>query len=218
MRILSTIMVDPRGCSVQVPNSQLTTKPIMNIRRSGQMSESFQFDVEYTTTDEQLQALRTKMLAFVTQEKRDFLPCFDVVVLDIPDQEKLVLSAQIRYKSSWQQASITARRRNKWVCALKATLTELKIFGPGGDPDKAAATQQVSVVGLDRLRFPSVPSRSATPDTLAPPIRTPAQAIDPAYEEAGGVLTAPDVPAPWPHPLFRGARNRTPTKQGPGGE
>ncbi|KDQ21736.1 hypothetical protein BOTBODRAFT_212160 [Botryobasidium botryosum FD-172 SS1] len=218
MRILSTIMVDPRGCNVQVANSQLCTKPLMNIRRSGQMSEPFQFDVEYTTADAQLQALEAKMLEFVTQEKRDFLPSFELVVLDIPDQEKLVLSAQIQYKSSWQEQCVTARRRNKWVCALKATLAELKIFGPGGDPDKAAPPQHVSVVGLDKLNLHATPPTSATSDTLASSDPTPAPAQTPYYtHEAEGVLTAPEVPTP-PNPFFRGTRNWTPTKQGPGRE
>jgi len=30
----------------------------------------------------------------------------------------------------------TARRRNKWICALKEALVEIGIYGPKGDPDK----------------------------------------------------------------------------------
>ena len=28
-----------------------------------------------------------------------------------------------------------AKRRNKWMCALKTALAEVKIYGPSGDPD-----------------------------------------------------------------------------------
>lgn len=70
------------------------------------MSESFEFEVAFSTTFEQIEQLRAKMLAFVKEERRDFLPSFDVVVKDIPDQEKLVLSADIKYKSNWQQGSV----------------------------------------------------------------------------------------------------------------
>lgn len=70
------------------------------------MSESFEFDVAYSTSFEQIEQLRAKMLAFVQSERRDYQPSFDVVVKDIPDQEKLVLSADIKYKSNWQQGSI----------------------------------------------------------------------------------------------------------------
>ena len=70
------------------------------------MSESFEFDVAYDTTFEQIEQLRAKMLAFVKSEGRDFLPSFDVVVKDIPDQEKMTLSADIKYKSNWQQGAV----------------------------------------------------------------------------------------------------------------
>ena len=70
------------------------------------MSETFEFDVHFSTTFEQIEALRNKMLAFVKTERRDFLPSFDVVVKDIPDQEKLTLSTDIKYKSNWQQGAL----------------------------------------------------------------------------------------------------------------
>lgn len=37
-------------------------------------------DVAWDTTFEQLEALRAKMLAFVKEERRDYLPVFDVIV------------------------------------------------------------------------------------------------------------------------------------------
>lgn len=45
------------------------------------MSEDFEFDVDYSTSFERLEALREKMLAFVKSEPRDFLPAFDVEVV-----------------------------------------------------------------------------------------------------------------------------------------
>lgn len=45
------------------------------------MSEKFEFEVGYSTTFEQIEALRAKMLAFVKAENRDFQPNFDVVVV-----------------------------------------------------------------------------------------------------------------------------------------
>jgi small-conductance mechanosensitive channel len=51
------------------------------MRRSEQMSETFPFEVDYTTTFEQLEELRNKMLVFLKAERRDYLPSFDVVVV-----------------------------------------------------------------------------------------------------------------------------------------
>ena len=44
------------------------------------MSETFTFDVSYTTSFEDLERLRDKMLAFVKEERRDYQPIFDVTV------------------------------------------------------------------------------------------------------------------------------------------
>ena len=45
------------------------------------MSESFSFDVDYSTTFEQIERLRALMLGFVQSERRDFQPRFDIVVV-----------------------------------------------------------------------------------------------------------------------------------------
>ncbi|KAF9049751.1 hypothetical protein BJ165DRAFT_1341961 [Panaeolus papilionaceus] len=124
IRLLSTVFLDSNNACVQAPNNQLNTL----------MSETFTFDVAYSTTFEDLERLREKMLQFVEIERRDYQPSFDVKVKDFPDQAKMTLSADIKYKSNGQQAALKAKRRNKWICALKTILGELKIYGPGGDP------------------------------------------------------------------------------------
>ena len=47
------------------------------------MSESFSFDVNYSTTFKQIETLRSLMLGFVQMERRDFQPLFDVIVLGL---------------------------------------------------------------------------------------------------------------------------------------
>ena len=73
------------------------TELIAVVRRSGATSESFAFEVAFDTSFEALQTLRAKMLVFVKDNSRDFLPIFDVVVDDIPGQGKMVLKADIKY-------------------------------------------------------------------------------------------------------------------------
>jgi len=145
MRLLSTILVDSRGCDVQCPNTDLTEKYIMNKRRSGAMSEAFEFSVEYSTTFEQIEDLRSRMLTFVKVERRDYLPIFDVYILDLPDQDSMLLKAEIKYKSNWQMGALRAQRRNKWICAFKKALKASKIYGPSGDPD-VVTPKKISIV------------------------------------------------------------------------
>ncbi|KAI0268803.1 hypothetical protein BC834DRAFT_923155 [Gloeopeniophorella convolvens] len=142
IRLLSTIFLDNHGTYVQAPNTVLNTL----------MSESFTFDVAYSTTFEQIERLRSLMLGFVQIERRDYQPLFDIVVVDIPDQEKMTLKAEIMYKSNWQQGAVKAVRRNKWVCALKLNLAEAKIYGPGGNPDSTSAPKRYTLVPWEKVQ------------------------------------------------------------------
>ncbi|KAF8499687.1 Mechanosensitive ion channel-domain-containing protein [Russula emetica] len=150
--LLSTILLNGHGGYVQVSNNVLADLFIQNIRRSPKMSESFSFDVNYSTTFEQIKKLRSLMLSFVQMERRDFQPSFDIVVLDIPDQAKMTLQADIMYKSNWQQGALKSSRRNKWICALKTYLAEAKIYGPKGDPDKIPDPDRYTVIPWEEVR------------------------------------------------------------------
>ncbi|KAI5123926.1 hypothetical protein M0805_006343 [Coniferiporia weirii] len=152
IRLLSTIFLDGNNCLVQAPHTVLNTQLIHNIRRSPQMSETFEFEVAYSTTLEQIENLREKMVAFVQSQGRDFLPSFDVVVKDIPDQEKMVLSADIKYKSNWQQGAVKVKRRNMWICALKTALAELSIFGSKGNPNAEPSPTMYTEVPWEEVR------------------------------------------------------------------
>jgi len=152
IRLLSTIFLDGHGTYVQVSNTVLNSAFIQNIRRSPKMSESFPFDVHYSTTFEQIETLRNLMLGFVQSERRDFQPLFDIVVVDIPDQEKMSLKAEIKYKGNWQQGASKAIRRNKWVCALKIHLAEAKIYGPKGGPDTTPAPTRYTVIPWEEVQ------------------------------------------------------------------
>ncbi|KAG6917310.1 hypothetical protein DXG01_002968 [Tephrocybe rancida] len=152
IRLLSTVFLDSNSTLVQAPNTVLNTMFVQNIRRSPQMSETFTFDVSYATTFEDLEKLRDKMLGFVKTERRDYQPAFDVVVKDFPAQEKMTLAADIKYKSNWQQGSLKANRRNKWICALKTALAELNIYGPSGNPDAKSPTMRYTQVPYEEFK------------------------------------------------------------------
>jgi len=152
IRLLSTIFLDGHGTSVQVSNTVLDTLFIKNIRRSPKMSESFTFDVDFSTTFKQIEQLRSLMLGFVQMERRDFQPSFDISVVDIPEQDKMVLQADIMYKSNWQQGTLKATRRNKWICALKTYLAEAKIYGPKGNPDATPAPTRYTLIPWEEVQ------------------------------------------------------------------
>ncbi|RXW21641.1 hypothetical protein EST38_g4203 [Candolleomyces aberdarensis] len=146
IRLLSTVFLDGCSVSVQAPNNVLSTMFIQNLRRSPQMSETFTFDVSYATTFEDLEKLRERMLAFVTDERRDYHPSFDVNIKDFPEQSKMTLAVDIKYKANGQIASLKSKRRNKWICALKQALAEVNIYGPTGNPNPPPAVTRYTQV------------------------------------------------------------------------
>ncbi|KJA19910.1 hypothetical protein HYPSUDRAFT_842053 [Hypholoma sublateritium FD-334 SS-4] len=168
IRLLSTVFLDANNGVVQAPNNQLNTVFIQNMRRSPQMSETFTFNVNYATTFEDLERLRARMLAFVEAERRDYQPIFDVKVNDFPEQEKMTLSADIKYKSNFQQGALKAKRRNKWICALKSILGELKIYGPSGDPSPPPAVSRYAKVPWEIIDAEDRKKSQNAAQTLAP--------------------------------------------------
>lgn len=74
------------------------------------------------------------------------------------------LKVDIKYKSNAQQGALKgqlvcvlcagacelnfliAKRKNKWICALKAALADIEIYGPSGDPNAKPSIQRYTVV------------------------------------------------------------------------
>lgn len=135
MQLMSTTLRRTDGSYTYIGNDILRAKLITNIRRSGPISESFSFDVDFATDFKKLVSLRDKMLIFLHENRRDFMPIFDVVVDSFPEQGKLVLKSDIKYKTNWQEGALKVQRRNKWICALKSGLADCKIYGPAGAGD-----------------------------------------------------------------------------------
>ncbi|PWN23991.1 hypothetical protein BCV69DRAFT_243445 [Microstroma glucosiphilum] len=146
MYLLSTTFRDSQGRYVQISNAQLAQKAIINHRRSGSCSEQFSIDLAYSTSLSQLEALRAKMVSWLEGQGRDFLPGLNITITSLGDQTKMTVAAGIRYKSNWQDPDLKARRRNRWICAFKAFLAELHIFGPAGDPASGGPVTKVAMV------------------------------------------------------------------------
>lgn len=139
MQLMSTTFRRTDGTYTFIGNDILRSKYIHNIRRSGPISETFIFEVDFATDFKKLQELRDKMLIFLKTEARDYRATFDVVVDDMPGQGKLVLKADIPYRTNWQEGALKVQRRNKWVCALKNAMADCQIFGPAGAGNPAPA-------------------------------------------------------------------------------
>lgn len=98
------------------------------------MVESFQVEVSFDTTFEDIELLRTEMENFVrsSENSRDFRPDFSIGIGGVGSLDKLLLNIAIKHKSNWHNDSVRATRRSKFMCALALSLKKIPIYGPGG--------------------------------------------------------------------------------------
>ena len=101
------------------------------------MSESFEVDISFGTSFEDVELLRAEMEKFVRspENSRDFQPDFTIGIGGIGNLDKLSLLISINHKSNWDNAVVRAARRSKFMCALALALKKVPIAPPGGVSD-----------------------------------------------------------------------------------
>lgn len=138
--LLYTEFKKMQGHVVQAPNSYLNTLFVLNQRRSGALAEAIPVVAKFGTTIEQIEALRERLLEFVTSEKREYQTNILTELTTITEAKSITVNVVFFYKSNWQNELLRLQRRNKFICALMITMQELGIEGPhrvlpGGNSD-----------------------------------------------------------------------------------
>ncbi|KAL9057562.1 MAG: hypothetical protein Q9162_002295 [Coniocarpon cinnabarinum] len=119
---------------VQVPHIVLNTLWINNVTRSKAMREQLTINIDFATTFEDIQLLRSEMTKFVldSANSRDFYPDLDIQVTAIGSMDKMELKVDVMHKSNWSNEAVRASRRSKFMCALVLALRRIPINPPGG--------------------------------------------------------------------------------------
>ncbi|KAL3418698.1 mechanosensitive ion channel family [Phlyctema vagabunda] len=128
--LLFTEFKKMEGHVVQAPNSYLNTLFILNQRRSGGLAEAVPVTIKFGTTLEQIETLRSRLLEFVTNEKREYQKNILTELREVYEAYSITLNVVFFYKSNWQNELLRLQRRNKFICALMVTMQELGIEGP----------------------------------------------------------------------------------------
>ncbi|KAL8293372.1 hypothetical protein RQP46_000073 [Phenoliferia psychrophenolica] len=112
MTLLQTVFRRNNGSLVQISHVLLNDSQI----------KKFVWDVDFDTSFEKIEALRSHMLEFLSQESRLFLHQMHIAVSDFSSQEKLTLSTDIRYKHNGQNHELKEKSRNKWCRAISESM------------------------------------------------------------------------------------------------
>ena len=128
--LLFTEFKKMEGHVVQAPNSYLNTLFILNMRRSGGLAEAVPLTVKFGTTLEQIDELRSRLLEFVKEEKREYQGNILTEIRDVVEAHSINLNVVFFYKSNWQNEGLRLQRRNKFICALMVSMQDAGIEGP----------------------------------------------------------------------------------------
>ena len=128
--LLFTEFKKMEGHVVQAPNSYLNTLFILNMRRSGGLAEAVPLTVKFGTTLEQIDELRSRLLEFVKEEKREYQGNILTEMRDVVEAHSVNLNVVFFYKSNWQNEGLRLQRRNKFICALMVSMQAAGIEGP----------------------------------------------------------------------------------------
>ncbi|CAD5184762.1 unnamed protein product [Musa acuminata subsp. malaccensis] len=127
MNILTTIFLRYDNQKVSYPNGVLATLPIGNIYRSPDMGDAVDFSVHVSTPVEKLALMKERIMAFIERKKDHWHPSPTVVIKDVDDMNRLLISIWLRHRMNFQEINERWKRRELVVQEMIKVLKELEI-------------------------------------------------------------------------------------------
>ncbi|KAI9597835.1 Mechanosensitive ion channel-domain-containing protein [Syncephalis fuscata] len=126
--LLTTTFCRTDGQLLYAPNIILSSKFIHNIRRSQNMSETIEVQVDFYTPHEKITELARRLEEFLeTHMAREFVPKITININSIDNTNRLALTMFIEHRSNWQDGGRRWARRTKFMMALKEIITDLDL-------------------------------------------------------------------------------------------
>lgn len=130
MHLLSTSFERWDGVKIYIPNYLLSSKPIVNIRRSGPLIEVQKIMIDFSTPLSKIDTLRYRLHKWVTEDqvgKSMFTSLSRVCVESVENCNRLNLNIFFQHQMNWQDLDGHLERRSKMVCFLNENIAALDI-------------------------------------------------------------------------------------------
>ncbi|WMV33090.1 hypothetical protein MTR67_026475 [Solanum verrucosum] len=127
MNILTTVFLKFDNEKLYYPNSVLATKPISNFYRSPDMSDSFEFSIDFRTRLEKIGSLKEKIKKYLERTSQYWHPNHNVVVKDIENLNKIKMVLFFNHTMNFQNFGEKIRRRTELILEMKKLFEELNI-------------------------------------------------------------------------------------------
>ncbi|CAH9126589.1 unnamed protein product [Cuscuta epithymum] len=126
MNILTTIFLRYDNEKIYYPNSVLANKPISNFKRSPDMSDTFEFSVDFHTHVEKIGALNEKVKMYLEKSPL-WHPNHNMVVKEIESMNKMKMALIFNHTMNFQNAGERSRRRTELILEMKKMFEDLSI-------------------------------------------------------------------------------------------
>ncbi|KAJ7638469.1 hypothetical protein FB45DRAFT_902962 [Roridomyces roridus] len=162
MGLFATVFTRADGTESYYFNSQLATKLITNVRRSGKMFESLTMQVAWRTPTEKLDALETAINSWLsTEENRWFVPSTSITIQSINFQRYIEFTMAIGHNGTWQDWGLRNARKTAFHAAVNHYSRELGIV--------CYNSPQPVIWGDPNLDLPPYPQPPRSPTSRADP-------------------------------------------------
>ncbi|KAL2179060.1 Mechanosensitive ion channel-domain-containing protein [Thermothelomyces heterothallicus CBS 202.75] len=146
--LLYTEFKKMEGHVVQAPNSVLNTLFILNQRRSQGLADPINLKLRFGTTEAQIEELKSRMLQFCLQNKRDYAPRIISEVQTIDEVSSISMNIIFFHKSNYQNELLRLNRHNKFAVELMHQMRDMgletpRLAQPGGMRDMPLYWTQV---------------------------------------------------------------------------
>ncbi|KAI3814458.1 hypothetical protein L1987_14098 [Smallanthus sonchifolius] len=127
VNILTTVFLRYDNEKIYYPNSILATKAISNFNRSPEMSDSVEFDLDVSTSVENILALKAKIKMYIDSKPQLWRPKHSVRVREIEDVNKMKMCLYVTHTINFQNYEEKSDRRSNLVMELKNIFEALGI-------------------------------------------------------------------------------------------
>ncbi|KAF8706854.1 Mechanosensitive ion channel, partial [Rhizoctonia solani] len=192
MGLFATEFVRADGTTLYYFNSNLFTKFITNVRRSGKQFEGLTLQVDWRTPLSKLDELETKMNEWLaSDDNRWYNPPTGVVLQHIDFQRCLELTMGIPHNGTWQDWGMRNARKTAFHAAAQFYCRQLGITC--NNSPQPVLVQQSRPELEQRLRSED---RDEVTDFLGSSENLASPGDEPTEETGGAGLAAPDSAAP----------------------
>lgn len=111
-----------------IANSSLRNEMIVNTRRSPFQSELVRFSILPTTPTERIRLLESKLLSFLQQNSKDYVPKMVITGFNIVNKDTMQMSVPIFHRGNFQDGELKDLRTRNFILYLKEALTDCGIL------------------------------------------------------------------------------------------